>query len=68
MNNLIKLSFFFFLFSCVENVDYTNNIKNDVMYLSDDKLEGRKTGTDGEKLAAKFISERFYELCNRNLA
>ena len=59
MNNLIKLSFFFFLFSCVENVDYTNNIKNDVMYLSDDKLEGRKTGTDGEKLAAKFISERF---------
>ena len=29
------------------------------MYLSDDKLEGRKTGTDGEKLAAKFISERF---------
>ena len=62
MNNLIKLSFFFFLFSCVENVDYTNNIKNDVMYLSDDKLEGRKTGTEGEKLAAKYISERFEKL------
>ena len=48
MNNLIKLSFFIFFFSCVNNVDYINNIKSDVMYLSDDKLEGRKTGTEGE--------------------
>jgi Zn-dependent M28 family amino/carboxypeptidase len=62
MNNLLKLSFFIFFFSCVDNVDYTNNIKNDVMYLSDDKLEGRKTGTEGEKLAAKYISERFEKL------
>ena len=62
MNNLLKLSFFIFFFSCIDNVDYTNNIKNDVMYLSDDKLEGRKTGTEGEKLAAKYISERFEKL------
>ncbi|MFL2610385.1 MAG: DUF4910 domain-containing protein [Flavobacteriaceae bacterium] len=62
MNNLLKLSFFIFFFSCVNNVDYINNIKNDVMYLSDDKLEGRKTGTEGEKLAAKYISERFEKL------
>ena len=32
------------------------------MYLSDDKLEGRKTGTEGEKLAAKYISDRFEKL------
>ena len=62
MNNLLKLSFFIFFFSCVDNVDYINNIKNDVIYLSDDKLEGRKTGTEGEKLAAKYISERFEKL------
>ena len=32
------------------------------MFLADDKLEGRKTGTKGEKLAAEYISERFEKL------
>jgi hypothetical protein len=29
------------------------------MYLADDKLEGRRTGTQGEKLAADYISKQF---------
>ena len=59
MKNLIKVTFFIFLFACGNNIEYTNKIQEDVMYLSDDKLEGRKAGTEGEKLAAKYISERF---------
>ncbi|HJW17978.1 MAG TPA: hypothetical protein VJ499_12690, partial [Flavisolibacter sp.] len=35
------------------------NLEQHVHYLSDDKLEGRRTGTEGEKLAAAYISEAF---------
>ena len=62
MNNLIKITFFVFLLSCGEEIKYENNIKADLMFLADDKLEGRKTGTKGEKLAAEYISERFEKL------
>ncbi|BAO75519.1 probable aminopeptidase [Winogradskyella sp. PG-2] len=36
-----------------------NRIKEDVTFLADDKLEGRQTGTQGEVLAAGYISKRF---------
>ncbi len=36
-----------------------NNIKTDIQYLSDDKLEGRRTGSNGERLAVEYISEQF---------
>ncbi len=36
-----------------------NKIKEDVAYLADDQLEGRQTGTEGELMASKYISERF---------
>lgn len=36
-----------------------NNIKEDVAYLADDKLEGRQTGTNGEKMAADYLVKRF---------
>lgn len=62
MNNLIKITFFVFLLSCGQDITYENNIKEDLIFLADDKLEGRKTGTEGEKLAAKYISERFEKL------
>ena len=39
----------FFLFSCQNNTIF-KEIENDVLYLSDDKLEGRETGTIGEDL------------------
>ncbi|OJY81541.1 MAG: hypothetical protein BGP13_20350 [Sphingobacteriales bacterium 40-81] len=35
------------------------NLKNTVHYLADDKLEGRRAGTEGEKQAAAYISEQF---------
>ena len=62
MNNLIKITFFVFLLSCGQDITYENNIKEDLIFLADDKLEGRKTGTEGEKLAAKYISNRFENL------
>ncbi|WP_299332981.1 M28 family peptidase [uncultured Psychroserpens sp.] len=38
------------------------SIKDDVTFLADDKLEGRQTGSDGEKEAAKYIAQRFENL------
>ncbi len=37
----------------------TNDIKNSIYYLADDKLEGRRTATNGEKLAMIFIADHF---------
>ncbi|MCB0474721.1 MAG: DUF4910 domain-containing protein, partial [Flavobacteriaceae bacterium] len=37
--------------------EYT--FKDDISYLADDKLEGRETGTAGEKAAAAYIADRF---------
>jgi hypothetical protein len=37
----------------------SKRITKSVEYLSSDKLEGRRTGTKGEKLAAEFISKQF---------
>ena len=36
-----------------------NRVKKSVDYLAGDKLEGRRTGTEGEKLAAGYISKQF---------
>ncbi len=38
------------------------NIKQHIQYLADDKLEGRRTGTAGEQLAAAYISSAFANL------
>ncbi len=35
------------------------NLKGHVSYLASDQLEGRRTGTKGEELASKYISEHF---------
>lgn len=36
-----------------------NNIKEDVAFLANDKLEGRQTGTEGEVLASEYLIKRF---------
>lgn len=35
------------------------SLHNHITYLADDKLEGRRTGTEGEKLAYEYISKQF---------
>lgn len=37
------------------------SLKNNIGFLADDKLEGRRTGTAGEKLAYEYISKKFEE-------
>ena len=37
-------------------------LQQHVQYLADDKLEGRRTGTKGEKLAAEYISNEFKKI------
>ena len=39
-----------------KTLDY---LKEHITYLADDKLEGRRTGTHGEKLAMEYISSQF---------
>ena len=62
MKKLLFIVFFASIVSC--NKEYTpeNKIKEDVSFLADDKLEGRQTGTPGEKAAATYIADRFKEL------
>jgi aminopeptidase YwaD len=37
-------------------------LKRDIEYLASDSLEGRRTGTEGEKMAAAYIVQRYKEI------
>jgi hypothetical protein len=39
-----------------------SNLQSEIKYLADDKLEGRRAGSPGEKLAADFILSSFIEI------
>lgn len=43
------------------NQQLLQNLKAHVAFLSDDKLQGRATGTEGEKVAMEYISKQFKE-------
>ncbi len=43
----------------VEDNGLENNLKTHIGYLADDKLEGRRAGTHGERLAMEYISAQF---------
>ena len=62
MRNLVIIIFLAFLISCKPEINQQNRIKEDVTFLASDELEGRQTGTEGEKKAAAYISKRFSEL------
>lgn len=50
------------LAGCKKEVVNTVSMKEDVVFLADDKLMGRETGTEGELMAAKYIAGRFEAL------
>lgn len=56
----------FLLISCTSTKKFTKDqiptLKKDIAYLASDALEGRLIGSEGEKLAAEYISIRFKEL------
>jgi len=62
MKKISLLVFFISLLGCKKEYTPENKIKDDVAFLADDKLEGRQTGSDGEKAAADYIAERFKAL------
>jgi len=62
MRNILFLVFLSILFSCKSTINQEERIKEDVSFLASDALEGRQTGTEGEKKAAHYISNRFIEL------
>lgn len=62
MKHGIVFFFLLFLASCKSEVAKSISIKEDVTFLSDDALEGRQTGTDGEKEAANYIAKRLENL------
>lgn len=44
------------------NETLVSNLKADIKYLADDKLEGRRTGTNGELLAMQFLVEQYRQI------
>lgn len=60
----------FFLFASLlpfltfgqERSDLLRDIRVDVVYLASDDLQGRETGTEGERMAAEYIASRFMEM------
>ncbi|WP_243473860.1 M28 family peptidase [Winogradskyella sp. MH6] len=63
MKNIVFLFLLVSMFACKEAPKVAeNNIKEDVYFLADDKLEGRQTGTEGEKKASEYIVKRFKEI------
>lgn len=48
------------LFSCKQEKEVPFvSMQEDVAYLASDEMQGRKTGTEGERMAAQYIIERF---------
>ena len=62
MNRILILTFFTFLFIVKSNAQTETQLHKDVSFLADDKLEGRATGTEGEKAAAEYLAKRFKEI------
>jgi len=62
MKQVSLLVIFLSLFACKQEYKPENRIKEDVVFLSDDKLEGRQTGSEGEKEAGDYIAKRFKDL------
>ena len=62
MKQVSLLIIFLSLLACNKEYVPENKIKEDVMFLSDDELEGRVTGSEGEKAAGDYIAQRFKDL------
>lgn len=62
MKNILFLIFLGVIFACKPAINQENRINEDATFLASDALEGRQTGTKGEKEAAKYIETRFKEL------
>ncbi len=67
MRYILLLSILFTQRLCAQEMDNTDkkvvaDLKKTIYFLADDKLEGRRTGTAGEKLAYEFIEDQFHKI------
>lgn len=62
MKKISLLVIFITLLGCKMEHKPENRMEQDVTFLADDKLEGRGTGTEGEKIASEYIATRFEKL------
>lgn len=64
MKSAFIMIFLLVFISCQHKNTLTpaEQIEKDVAYLASDSLEGRATGTDGERKAAEYIANRFKDL------
>ncbi|EGV43210.1 M28 family peptidase [Bizionia argentinensis JUB59] len=62
MKKIALIVIFISFLGCKKDYKPENRLKDDVAFLADDKLEGRKTGSKGEKEAAAYIVKRFEEI------
>jgi len=63
MRTILMLFLAMLIFSCKEtNVKKSVSMKEDVSILANDSLNGRKTGSEGERKAADYIARRFTNL------
>ncbi len=62
----LRLGFFAIILLAVSTASAqsysTKNLKSHITYLASDKLQGRGTGTKGEKMAAKYITKQFRKI------
>ena len=58
MKHILFLLILSVLISCQVDPNETSRIKEDIAFLANDELEGRQTGTEGEKKAAEYIAMR----------
>lgn len=63
MKKIVFLMLLAIAFGCKKEPKVAENkIKEDVYVLADDNLEGRQTGTEGERKASEYIVKRFKEI------
>lgn len=62
MRNILFLFILSLVISCTQESKQKISIESDASFLADDALEGRQTGTDGEKKAVEYIQKRFKDL------
>ena len=62
MRTILVLFLAVLVFSCRETKIISISMEDDVAVLANDSLNGRKTGSEGEKKAAQYIAKRFADL------
>src|SRR6195952_6052534 len=67
MKNILLFLFLFAQFASAQKLKkrdkvIIDSLQSEIGYLASDRLEGRRTGTPGEKLAYEYLSDQFKKI------